>query len=304
MLIDFLYLNLLLLVCSYVAVQFVRGYCFKLEQELAYCAQRHKVRIPKNQFSGYSFGYGSLNETEAMCRTKWHILIFKCLRKRSEETCRNNEEEMSRQLIWSISLETDKFERAAAYICHEHNLRIFRDHRDKCLLMQEKLAEQCTLNRNETVREVVVALQDQSSKSTLNSDEYYKLIKHTLSEYECKSMKAKLECLYTLLHDNCPPDAVRLIMNYFMETLPDGCLFSYDDRLLRHLQSKSFDTGETQNAHDNGVFLKLRKSGTEAAIQSTTLHERNRGTMQSTQQRLHKIISVTLTTIILWNSIA
>ncbi|CAI2737714.1 unnamed protein product [Dicrocoelium dendriticum] len=221
-----------------------------------------------------------------------------------EETCRNNEEEMTRQLIWSISLETDKFERAAAYICHEHNLRIFREHRDKCLVMQEKLAEQCTVNRNDTVREVVVALQEQSSKSTLNSDEYYRLIKHTLSEYECKSMRAKLECLYTVLHDKCPSDAVRLIMNYFMETLPVGCLFTYDDRLLRHLQSKSSGTGETRKDHDNRVFMKLRKSGTEDALQVTAFQERNRGTKQSIQQLCHKVISVTLPTIILWNYLA
>ncbi|KER26169.1 LOW QUALITY PROTEIN: hypothetical protein T265_14057, partial [Opisthorchis viverrini] len=54
---------------------------------------------------------------------QWHILVFHCMRKRSEEACRNSEEEMFKQLIWSISLETRKLERAAAYMCHEHNLR-------------------------------------------------------------------------------------------------------------------------------------------------------------------------------------
>ncbi|CAI2737310.1 unnamed protein product [Dicrocoelium dendriticum] len=171
---------------SHVAGKFSGGHCFNLEQELEYCAQRHKVQIPKNTFGGYSFGYGSLNETDAMCRTKWHILIFKCLRRRSEETCQNSEEAITHQLIWSMSLETEKFERAAAYICHEHNLRIFHEHQDKCLLTQEKLAEQCAVNQSNTVREVVVALQDQSSKVTSNSDEYFRLIKNTLSEYECK----------------------------------------------------------------------------------------------------------------------
>lgn len=55
--------------------------------------------------------------------TRWHILVFHCMRKRAEESCNHSDEEKFRQIIWSISLDTRKFEKAAAYICHEHNLR-------------------------------------------------------------------------------------------------------------------------------------------------------------------------------------
>ncbi|VDQ00521.1 unnamed protein product [Trichobilharzia regenti] len=51
------------------------------------------------------------------------------------------------------------------------------------------------------------------------------------------SLRAKLDCLYNILHTACPSNAVRLIMNYFKETLPDGCSFNYETRLSKHLES-------------------------------------------------------------------
>ncbi|CAH8448643.1 unnamed protein product [Schistosoma rodhaini] len=214
-----------------------RKQCFNLEHELDYCSRKHKVHIPTSQLSGYSFGYGSLNDTEYMCRTRWHILVFHCMRKRAEESCNHSDEEKFRQIIWSISLDTRKFEKAAAYICHEHNLRILREHQYKCLKQQEKLAEQCAVHRNETIKEVVLALHNQSSRLLSSPNEYYSIIKHTLTSYECKSLRTKLDCLYNILHNACPSNAVRLIMNYFKETLPDGCTFNYETRLSKHLES-------------------------------------------------------------------
>ncbi|CAH8473010.1 unnamed protein product [Schistosoma guineensis] len=214
-----------------------RKQCFNLEYELDYCSRKHKVHIPTSQLSGYSFGYGSLNDTEYMCRTRWHILVFHCMRKRAEESCNHSDEEKFRQIIWSISLDTRKFEKAAAYICHEHNLRILREHQYRCLKQQEKLAEQCAVHRNETIKEVVLALHNQSSRLLSSPNEYYSIIKHTLTSYECKSLRTKLDCLYNILHNACPSNAVRLIMNYFKETLPDGCTFNYETRLSKHLES-------------------------------------------------------------------
>ncbi|VDP51239.1 unnamed protein product [Schistosoma mattheei] len=52
-----------------------------------------------------------------------------------------------------------------------------------------------------------------------------------------KSLRTKLDCLYNILHNACPSNAVRLIMNYFKETLPDGCTFNYETRLSKHLES-------------------------------------------------------------------
>lgn len=216
---------------------FARKQCFNLEHELDYCSRKHKVHIPTSQLSGYSFGYGSLNDTEYMCRTRWHILVFHCMRKRAEESCNHSDEEKFRQIIWSISLDTRKFEKAAAYICHEHNLRILREHQYRCLKQQEKLAEQCAIHRNETIKEVVSALHNQSSRLLSSPNEYYSIIKHTLTSYECKSLRTKLDCLYNILHNACPSNAVRLIMNYFKETLPDGCTFNYETRLSKHLES-------------------------------------------------------------------
>ncbi|KAH8850810.1 Peptidase S1 S6 chymotrypsin Hap active site [Schistosoma japonicum] len=233
-------ITVLLRVFNIFLVQYLtnaRKQCFNLEHELDYCSRKHKIHIPTSQLSGYSFGYGSLNDTEYMCRTRWHILVFHCMRKRAEESCNHSDEEKFRQIIWSISLDTRKFEKAAAYICHEHNLRILREHQYKCLRQQEKLAEQCAVHRNETIKEVVLALHNQSSRILSSSNEYYSIIKQTLTLYECKSLRTKLDCLYNILHNACPSNAVRLIMNYFKETLPDGCTFNYETRLSKHLES-------------------------------------------------------------------
>lgn len=40
-------------------------------------------------------------------------------------------------------------------------------------------------------------------------------------------MRRKLDCLYALLSSQCPVDAVQLIMNYFIESLPTGCHYFY-----------------------------------------------------------------------------
>ncbi|OON15899.1 hypothetical protein X801_08293 [Opisthorchis viverrini] len=56
------------LLIFYPLVYCARRQCFNLEQELSYCSQKLKVKMPVNQLAGYSFGYGSLNDTEYMCR--------------------------------------------------------------------------------------------------------------------------------------------------------------------------------------------------------------------------------------------
>ncbi|TPP64729.1 hypothetical protein FGIG_01932 [Fasciola gigantica] len=277
----------------------LRKHCFNLEKELEYCARKYRVQIPTNPMAGYSFGYGSLNDTDYMCRSKWHILVFQCMRSRSEEMCHKTEEEKFRQLIWSISLETRKFERAAAYMCHEHNLRILNEHKSKCLARQEKVAEQCNVHRNDTIREVVAALQNQSSRLSTSSNEYYGLMRNTLSHYECKqvvidkvhfftfyldsmmflcnkanitalkiitrrtvkSLLAKLECLYAVLHTTCPPNAVRLVMNYFKETLPDGCTFNYEMRLQKHIDQEITSRNLRERKEKEDLFTFQRDMG-------------------------------------------
>nr|CUU98011.1 hypothetical transcript [Hymenolepis microstoma] len=46
------------------------------------------------------------------------------------------------------------------------------------------------------------------------------------------STKAKLDCLYNLLRDTCHPDATLLILNYFKETLPPGCVFTPTSEII------------------------------------------------------------------------
>uniref|UniRef100_A0A5K3F653 Uncharacterized protein n=1 Tax=Mesocestoides corti TaxID=53468 RepID=A0A5K3F653_MESCO len=200
--------------------------CFLFEEEMRACAKLYNLPIPNDRPFGYDFGYGSLNETEEMCRTRGHITIFQCMQRVLEKKCRNNAEERYLKIIWSFTLDTRRSEQAASYICKEHNLQIFRRYRHGCLGLQEKKAQVCAQTRNSSMSEVVKALRSESSKSYTPPELYLDRLKLILNTYECKSIKAKLDCLYKLLRDTCHPDATLLILNFFKETLPPGCIFS------------------------------------------------------------------------------
>lgn len=72
------------------------------------------------------------------------------------------------------------------YIYYNISILVLREHQYRCLKQQEKLAEQCAVHRNETIKEVVLALHNQSSRLLSSPNEYYSIIKHTLTSYECK----------------------------------------------------------------------------------------------------------------------
>ncbi|KAL5966445.1 hypothetical protein TSMEX_005820 [Taenia solium] len=216
----------LLLLIVYIARLVSSRVCFRFEEGMKACAKKYSLPIPNDQSVGYDFGYGSLNETEEMCRTRGHITIFQCMQRILERKCQNNAEERYLKTIWSFTLDTRRSEQAATYLCKEHNLQIFRRHKNGCLRIQEKKAEICAQTRNSTMSEVVNALRSESSRSYATPEIYLDRLKSILEKYECKSIKAKLDCLYNLLRDTCHPDATLLILNYFKETLPPDCIFS------------------------------------------------------------------------------
>ncbi|KAL5108764.1 hypothetical protein TcWFU_003723 [Taenia crassiceps] len=216
----------LLLLIVYIARLVSSRVCFRFEEGMKTCAKKYNLPVPNDQSVGYDFGFGSLNETEEMCRTRGHITIFQCMQRILERKCQNNAEERYLKTIWSFTLDTRRSEQAATYLCKEHNLQIFRRHKNGCLRMQEKKAEICAQTRNSTMAEVVNALRSESSRSYATPEIYLDRLKFILEKYECKSIKAKLDCLYNLLRDTCHPDATLLILNYFKETLPPGCIFS------------------------------------------------------------------------------
>ncbi|KAL7061241.1 hypothetical protein AAHC03_09126 [Spirometra sp. Aus1] len=199
--------------------------CFRFEEELHACAQKHNLPVPKHQVFGYDFGYGSLNETFEMCRTKGHITVFQCMQAEVAKKCRNGPDEAYLNVIWSFTLDTKRSLKAANYMCHEHNLRIFSKHKDGCLREQERNAELCSQLKNETMRDVVLELRMQSGNRTFSPEAYLENLKYILTKYECTSTLAKIACLNVTLRDKCHRDAVLLIVNYFKETLPPDCVF-------------------------------------------------------------------------------
>ncbi|KAM3175516.1 hypothetical protein ACTXT7_008362 [Hymenolepis weldensis] len=211
------------------------------------CARKYNVPVPNDQQYGYAFGFGSLNETEEMCRTRGHITVFQCMQRILEQKCRNTADERYLKTIWSFTIDTRRFEQAATYLCKVHNLQIFRRHKNGCLRAQEKKAGICAQRENSTMPEVLHALRSEKAKSYPTSEIYLERLKSILEKYECndislvqilvlariskktcnsQSTKAKLDCLYNLLRDTCHPDATLLILNYFKETLPPGCVFT------------------------------------------------------------------------------
>lgn len=203
--------------------------CFNLGAEMDDCAQVHRIPRLSDKRHGFDFGYGSLNDTESMCRTKYHIKIIKCVKDRWEAACDTTAEPEFLKIVWAHTLNTKRYERAAAYICRQHNLRIFQQHKNACLREAEPAAEGCSRQTDESIQEVVGALKNQSVYTAhgLIGDTYQQHLKKTMLVYECQAMRKKLDCLNVLLSSQCPVDAVQLIMNYFMESLPTGCHYRY-----------------------------------------------------------------------------
>nr|CUU98311.1 hypothetical transcript [Hymenolepis microstoma] len=99
------------------------SFCFNFNEEMKACAKKHNVPVPNDQQYGYAFGFGSLNETEEMCRTRGHITVFQCMQRVLEQKCRNTAEEIYLKTIWSFTIDTRRFEQAATYLCKVHNLQ-------------------------------------------------------------------------------------------------------------------------------------------------------------------------------------
>ncbi|VDD75893.1 unnamed protein product [Mesocestoides corti] len=108
-------------------------------------------------------------------------------------------------------------------------LLVFLQHKNLCLQELEPSAERCSHQTDEAIQEVVEALKNQSTNVSLvlTGDSFHQNLKKIMLLYECKAMKKKLGCLLSLLSSRCPTDVVQLIMNYFIESLPVGCQYSY-----------------------------------------------------------------------------
>lgn len=202
--------------------------CFKPEEELKICTSSINFTKMPQLGVGYDFGFGSINDTEEMCGTKWHIKVLDCMKERANISCQKIQ---FYRIIWEFTLNSERLKKGVNYICQEHNLRVFNEHKTKCLVAQEKEAQSCVKSKAPVIGEAIKDIENRSQDTFTNIDQYYDNIRMILNKYECKVSKMKLVCLYDLLHSRCPPDAVRLILNYFKEILPSLCYFSYEQQL-------------------------------------------------------------------------
>ncbi|VDN98365.1 unnamed protein product [Rodentolepis nana] len=182
------------------------------------CARLHRIPRLSDKRRGFDFGYGSLNDTEYMCRTKYHIKIIQCVKERWEAISDLPAEPGFLKVVLAHTLNTERYERAAAYI-------FFQQHKNACLQEAEPTAESCSRQTGESIQELVGALKNQSMND--QSDANHRELERIMQVYECKGMRKKLNCLHTLLSSRCSNDAIQLIMNYFIESLPKDCKYQY-----------------------------------------------------------------------------
>nr|CDS32870.1 hypothetical protein HmN_000470200 [Hymenolepis microstoma] len=215
---------LVLCLCTFLQ-QIPHTLAFDLDAEMDECSRIHRIPRLSDKRRGFDFGYGSLNDTEYMCRTKYHIKIIQCVKERWEAISDLPTESGILKVVLAHTLNTERYERAAAYICRQHNFRIFQQHKNACLQEAEPTAESCSRQTGESIQELVGTLKNQSMND--NSDTNHRELERIMQVYECKGMRKKLNCLHTLLTSHCSNDAVQLIINYFIESLPKDCKYQY-----------------------------------------------------------------------------
>ena len=87
------------------------------------------------------------SDLENMCKTRWHIVILQCLQDISQRNCSRSDETKFQKVVWKFTLNSERYEKAADYICNDYNIKIFENHKTSCFLKNEKDAELCSLKR-------------------------------------------------------------------------------------------------------------------------------------------------------------
>ncbi|KAA3680247.1 uncharacterized protein DEA37_0013159 [Paragonimus westermani] len=118
--------------------------CELVSSDLDDCAhQLGMTKLPNNS-EGFGFGFGSVQDVELMCRTRWHLKVYVCAHQTITSRCTGGRDSQFRTAMWEFIFDTTRYARAATYLCRAHNLKIFRFHRDSCLLPHESRVQNCS----------------------------------------------------------------------------------------------------------------------------------------------------------------
>ncbi|KAF5394883.1 hypothetical protein PHET_09747 [Paragonimus heterotremus] len=197
--------------------------CELVSSDLDDCAhQLGMTKLPNNS-EGFGFGFGSVGDVELMCRTKWHLKVYTCAHQIVTSRCTGGSDSQFRTAMWEFIFDTTRYARAATYLCRAHNLRIFRFHRDSCLLPYESRVQNCSEAYMAFVFAATKQLAAHNPSHLTDETAYADYMKGELTKMYCLAITDKLKCVASQMKPPCTSDVIALVRNYYRETLPDQC---------------------------------------------------------------------------------
>ncbi|VDK33854.1 unnamed protein product [Taenia asiatica] len=136
--------------------------CRFRRSDVAHCAsQYHIARIP-DEMQSYGFGFGSVDDAETMCKSKWHLHVQVCIGERVLQRCHENGASEFQISMWQFIFDSRPHERAAIYLCKPHNMKIFRTHREHCYKPHEASASICSQRQSKDLARATTLLASQT----------------------------------------------------------------------------------------------------------------------------------------------
>ncbi|KAM7539733.1 hypothetical protein Aperf_G00000037316 [Anoplocephala perfoliata] len=220
--------------------------CRYHRSDMAYCANKHNIARLPDETRSYGFGFGSVDDAEAMCRSKWHLLVKVCISQRVLQRCYEHGASEFQISMWRFVFDSRPNERAANYLCKPHNMKIYRTHREQCYKSHEASASICTQRQSRELARATALLStqtedapspdnsisgdgravDDSTRSSPSASDYIAHIQEQISAAHCETTLEKIRCLTSVLQQNCSQNAIKLIQNYFREMLPPHCYYT------------------------------------------------------------------------------
>ncbi|VDD81435.1 unnamed protein product [Mesocestoides corti] len=227
--------------------------------DITHCASQYQIsRIP-DETQSYGFGFGSVDDAETMCKSKWHLRVQVCIGDRVIQRCLEHGASEFQLSMWRFIFDSRPHERAANYLCKPHNMKIFRTHREQCFKPHEAGASVCSQRQSRELARATALLASRTEdvpraseggggdgahddddndadagRDSLAND-YVAYIQQQISAAHCETTLEKIRCLTAILQRNCSQNAVKLIQNYFRELLPKHCRYTNNFQAGAHI---------------------------------------------------------------------
>ncbi|KAL3313104.1 hypothetical protein Ciccas_008292, partial [Cichlidogyrus casuarinus] len=158
----------------------------------------------------------------------------------------------------------------------------FQKYQNGCLKELEPEVSKCIPKAH--VAELMVRLNNLTRDLDQMSLEYERIVKRELEKNTCESGKQKLNCFFDVMVGQCPPDPIKLVMNFFTEMIQSStCHYEYSSRLEAYQVKKE---AEERLANAKAVSYQVEPT-TDPRAQFI---KRDQRVNQSTRTKSQKII--------------